>query len=409
MGRLNKTEIDKLLGKPQSRKLELVDGNNLYLIVTKIGSCKFKYRIRTPDKASWVVIGDYPDVTLNEARHKALEIRAMISQGIDPNLAKLKEKSKNITLRELVERYFVERMPIVRTKEKSRQHFVSSVKRDITDIIGDMKLLDVTDEIIKQQLLNPKIANGSPSVARGIRNNIKVIFDFAIELGLITFNPTTMIKASNIYRDKPRSRHLTMSEIAKLLQLVYQAQIKTQHKLAFHLSLMVLTRKTELIHATWDCVDFDSKRFTIKMSKMDTQLVIPLPIQAISILEILKELSQGSKYIFTGRSGIDEPISTTTLNWISKPINNVMFGDNKAEYFTIHDLRRTGATQLGEMGYPSDYIEVALNHGKAGIKQVYQRSQYIDQRKEMLQVWADKLDELIGDDKLLPYGKRFII
>ena len=77
-------------------------------------------------------------------------------------------------------------------------------------------------------------------------------------------------------------------------------------------------------------------------------------------------------------------------------------------YFTVHDLRRTGATLLSESGYPSDYIEVALNHSKGGMKQVYQRSQFIEQRKKMLQDWADRLDALIKPE-LLPYDKEFII
>ncbi|AUR52994.1 Arm DNA-binding domain-containing protein [Aquella oligotrophica] len=108
MAKLNKTQIDSLLGKRQPKIKEMADGNNLYLIVTKIGSCKFKYRIRNDNKASWVVIGDYPDITLNEARKKALEFRAQISEGVDPNEEKKREKDRQITVSDLFDRYIIE-------------------------------------------------------------------------------------------------------------------------------------------------------------------------------------------------------------------------------------------------------------------------------------------------------------
>lgn len=408
MNKLKKTQIDALLGKPQSKQLELTDGNNLYLIVTKIGSCKFKYRHRTPEKATWLVIGDYPDISLNEARQIALKYRGMINKGMDPKIAEEKEKAKCITLNQLAERYFKECMPSVRTKEASSKHFTQAVKSNILKSIGHMFVPHITDEIIRNKLINPKLESGHPSSAKRIKINLKILLDFAIDLGIIDVNPTAKIKSSKIYSDKPRQRHLSLDEIKTFLNLVYATPTKTPYKFALHLLLLLLTRKTELLHATWDSVDVAQRTFTIKESKMGTQLVIPLPDQAIKMFEKLRLLSQGIKYIFIGRSGINSPISTITLNRMLTPINQQMFSTNKDKYFTVHDLRRTGATVLGELGYPSDYIEVALNHSKVGMKQIYQRSKYLEQRKEMLQKWADILDSLIKPE-LHPYDKHFII
>jgi len=406
MAKLNKTQIDNLLGKPQPQIKEIADGNNLYLIVTKIGSCKFKYRVRKGNKASWVVIGNYPDVTLNEARKKALEIRAQIAEGINPNEEKRREKHRQITISELFDRYIVERLPVVRTKERSRNEYLTSVKRNIIAIIGDELVTEITDDFIRERLLLPKIENNSASVARLILINIKVLLDFAVDSKILEYNPATKIKAANIYRDKPRTRHLDNSEIKQLLDFIYASSIKTQNKFAFHLSLMLLTRKSELIHAIWDNIDFKHSRFIISESKMNSQLVIPLPWQAVNIFEKLQLFSRGSKYIFPGITQ-DSPISATTLNWTLRNFNQTTFSDRQ-DYVTVHDLRRTGATHLGELGYPSDYIEVALNHSKGGIKQVYQRSQFIEQRKEMLQRWADVLDSVINPE-LLPYSREFYI
>ncbi|WP_158649420.1 tyrosine-type recombinase/integrase [Aquella oligotrophica] len=270
-------------------------------------------------------------------------------------------------------------------------------------MIGNELVTKITDDFIKQRLLLPKIENNSASVARLILINIKVLIDFAVELKIIEYNPATKIKAVNIYRDKPRTRHLNNNEIKQLLDFVYASNIRTQTKLAVHLSLMLLTRKSELIHATWENVDFEQSRFIINESKMNSQLVIPLPKQASNMFEKLKKLSRGSKYIFPGITQ-DSPISATNLNWMLRNFNKTIFGNDRQSYVTVHDLRRTGATHLGELGYPSDYIEVALNHSKGGIKQVYQRSQFIEQRKEMLQRWADILDSLIDQEILYHFN-----
>jgi hypothetical protein len=157
MGKLTKTEIDKLLNKPQEKQLELTDGNNLYLIVTKAGKCKFKYRVRTANKASWVVIGHYPEISLLDARAKALELRGLVDKGVNPNQIKQQDKSKQISVTDLVNLYFTERLPQVRLKLRSRNHFIASVDRDILQIIGKSLVRDINDNMIKTQLLFVKV------------------------------------------------------------------------------------------------------------------------------------------------------------------------------------------------------------------------------------------------------------
>jgi integrase len=408
MGNLTKTQIDKLVGKTHNKQLELSDGDNLYLFVTKNGKCRFKFRVRKNNQATWIVIGEYPYITLNEARDKASEHRKSLAKGEDINLAKRQQLSKQITVEQLVERYYKEKLHLVRTKEQSRNNFISVVKSNIVNIIGNMLISDITKDVIQNKLIKPKLDNKTPSAARNNLTNIKLLLDFAIELEIIVDNPTSKIKASNICKVKQRERFLDANELKQFLNLVYEAPMKTQHKFAFHLLLLMLNRKFELISATWENVDFEQKIFIVNQSKTNTQLVIPLPHQAITIFRKLKELAQDSKFIFNGRSMGLAHISKTTLNYMLIPINQAMFGDNKKKYFTVHDLRRTSTTHLSEMGNPSDYIEVALNHKKPGIKQVYQRSTFIKQRKEMIQEWADKLDSLIKPD-LLPYNKDFYI
>lgn len=407
MVKLTTTAINKFIGKSQDKQIEIADGNNLYLVVTKAGSCKFKYRIRNRNMASWIILGDYPAMTLDDARTQALQIKSSLKNGV--NITDIKKPQQKITLNNFAQQFIQERLPITRQKQGSYNDFVRKLNAQILAVIGDLYVADIDDSVIRNQLINPKLALNKCSMAIHIRDMLKSVLDYAVEKAVIDKNPVASTKSYNIGSLPARNRYLTDQEIGKMLQLLYSSQhIRTEYKIGIHLLLILLMRKTELIHATWDNVDFEKAQFMIKESKMGTQLLIPLPTQAVALFKILKDLSQGSDYILAGKE-VDRPISSDTLNKQNIIINHIMFSVDKAQYFTIHDLRRTGATHLGEMGYPSDYIEVALNHTKSGMKQVYQRSQYLEQRKKMLQKWADKLDELVGDKKLLPYSKKFVV
>ncbi len=114
----------------------------------------------------------------------------------------------------------------------------------------------------------------------------------------------------------------------------------------------------------------------------------------------MKSLSEDSEFIFPSRNSLNKAVSFNTLNYILRPLFiNTSFSD-----VVIHDMRRTGASVLGELGYPIEVIEAALNHSKKGIQRVYHRSSYVEQRFEMLQDYADRIDCLLNDDYLF-YSK----
>jgi integrase len=409
LGKIKKTQLDGYYQCPQTKKLQLSDGGNLYVIVTEIGSCIFKYRVRIGDKISWLTLGDFPTLSLYDARQKALETRKQIAQGIDPTLAKNDIKNKKITLTEFANLYIKERLPIIRKQGDSSTRLILVINNHILPIIGKYHLADLKDEKIRH-LIQKKTDQQKHSMARIIRNALKSILDYAVERQIIAENPVNTKKAYNIKKNNSRQRYLNNNELQEMMKIIYHSDcVNIKYAIALHLLLLLLMRKTELIHAKWDQLDFEQEIFTITDDcKTGNALHIGLPTQAIKLFKILKELSGDSEFIFPSTSTSNKPIHENNMNKISAIINHIMFGSNKDKYFSIHDLRRTGRTHLGshlKTRYPSDYIEEAMNHAKPTIVKTYQIGGcYFNERKTMLQDWADVIDGLIGEE-LLPYNQ----
>ena len=139
--------------------------------------------------------------------------------------------------------------------------------------------------------------------------------------------------------------------------------------------------------------------------KKDKPHLVSLSRQALAMFEELKALASGSDWVFPSSHSLNQPIAKSTLNVAVRSLA-VDVRD-----FVIHDFRRTASTHLHEAGFNSDWIEKCLAHETKGIRGVYNRAQYADQRREMLQWWADFVDSQIQDDRgkviIGPFGKAY--
>ncbi len=174
------------------------------------------------------------------------------------------------------------------------------------------------------------------------------------------------------------------------LEVLYRSNIRRQFKLALNLILLTLVRKSELLHALWRQVDFKLGEWALpgESVKNEKPHIVYLSRQATEILVELKTLAGDSEFVLPGRGSLNKPFASNALN---KALEGVNF---PIPPFTIHDLRRTGSTILHERGFSSDVVEKALNHTIGGVRGVYNRAEYAEQRREMLQSWADYVDEL---------------
>jgi integrase len=187
------------------------------------------------------------------------------------------------------------------------------------------------------------------------------------------------------------------------LQRLESPVINLRLRMALKIILLTLCRKSELRLARWEHIDFARGVWEIpaELSKTGMPHIVYLSRQAVECLETLKRLAGRAQVVLPARWAVTQPICESTLNGL---MLQVRWG---IPHFTPHDLRRTGSTTLNELGYNADWIEKALNHSAKGIRGVYNRAQYGEQRRKMLQEWADWLERLpSGADALRAGGEK---
>ncbi len=382
--------------KPRPVRYLTADGRGLYIEVLPSGVRSWIYRYRLNGRPEKVALGRYPEMTLKSARAKRDEQAALLAAGRSPAAAKRAARAgfgDSLSVREFGERWFREVASKVR---KDTTHPRRYLDNEIYPRIGGMRLKDVTAERVQEIVFN-KRDHGSPAAAAEIRNQIKRIFDYAIVRGAASMNPALATPTRFIVVRKSRTRALKPHEIRIYLQTLYRSGIRRQFKLALHLILLTLVRKSELLFAKWAHVDFDHGEWLIpkENSKNGQEHLVYLSRQAGRLLAELKALSTGSEWILPGRGSLTKPFSAPALN-------NALHGVNfELEPFTIHDMRRTASTLLHEKGFSSDVIEKALNHTIGGVRGVYNKAEYSEQRRSMLQFWADYVEQLATEDKVI--------
>jgi integrase len=238
---------------------------------------------------------------------------------------------------------------------------------------------------------------GQVAAAIQLRGMIKQLFDYAIETRLVTINPAAMVATRFIGKAQKRARVLTPKEIRLYLHTIYQSNIRRQFKLALHIILLTLSRKSELLLARWEHVNFEAGEWLIPEENAKTAKphIVYLSTQVAAMFRELKALAGDSELVMPGRGSLTRPFAANALN---RALEGLTFN---MDPLTIHDLRRTGATLLTEHSFNRDVIEKVLSHEHEGIRAVYIIAEFAEQRKKMLQWWADYVDSIVNESKVI--------
>ncbi len=393
--------------KPKAKAFQVADGNGLVLEVRPNGQKAWLYRYRLYGRQEKLSIGSYPDLSLAEARSRHVDARKMVLANKSPAQAKQGEKrrlSDDLQIvRGLAKAYLEDHV----AKLASAKLAQAWIEKHILPTIGNKFIHEVTpaDCIAVVERIKRR---GAPAVARKVLEQLRGLFGYAVDRHLLTLNPAAQVRAAKIIGVKQsRDRYLKTAEIKRFLKALDAFPTSQSNRIAFKLILLTLCRKGELVRARWEHIDLKRGEWRIPSAnaKNRNEHIVYLSHQARELFRELQTLAGESPWVLPGRD-LQHHISLTTLNQVTYVLRRL--GEKWAwlDDIHIHDLRRTASTHLHEAGFVSDVIEKSMNHVIRGVRGVYNRAEYADQRRAMLQQWADMLDAWVTGAEVVPMRAR---
>lgn len=386
--------------KPQDKLYKVSDRDGLYVAVTKSGVISFRYDYRFNGRRETVTFGRYSadGITLAEARAELIEAKRLLNAGISP-ASKKRDGIESKKIGTVFKDYTVNFLNDAQYADSTRTMKEAIIEKEIYPVFGKLQLEEITTPRLRA--LCEKIKDrGAKATALQVREIVGSVFTYAIDRGYEISNPADAIKASSIGTFQARERAMSPKEIGILFRELENYSCYPTLKLAVKFVLLTLVRKSEFIHATWDEIDFKNRQWVIPKGRMKgrKEHVIYLSDQAMDIITGMKVCAMGSDYLMPGRYDIKKPLSNAALNnVIDGTVKRINEKGIEFEPITVHDLRRTASTLLHEAGYNSDWIEKCLAHVQNGVRAVYNKAEYAEQRRKMLQEWADMVDEWIKE------------
>ena len=392
---LNKLSDTAIRKAKHPDKKQLADGGGLYLRLRASGTKKFEFRYIRPatKKQTWLFIGDYPDVSLKEARDKAAQYREQLRSGVDPQG---QGHQGGVSFSDMAEKWLDDKK-----HEWSESHYRTTKLRYENYIKHALGAFDVRSlngvQIFK--LLDMVARSGSYQTAEKLSHIIKGVLDRARTLGVIDINPAVGLfgqvaktgnegQLSHFNLNKPADKE----KFARFLRDIETLNKSSPSvKFALQLAPYVFMRPANLAGLRKDQVDLANRLIEIEPSEMKSNhstFYVPLSEQAVAIIEQALIWSAGADYVFTSRKHRGKPITTDSISKARKRLG----GTN--EDMTIHGLRHTATTWLSEQGYSYEATELQLHHKLGGIRGVYNKAQYLDERRRMMQAWADFISSL---------------
>ncbi len=387
--KLTDTKIKGL--KPTSKVFRENDGRGLCLEVRPSGAKYFKFRFQKQDgNYSMLSLGRYPEISLKDARDLAQKKRAMLARGMDIS------KENGCTFKDVFEEWHNKNLS--KWKSEYAQTVKSRMETNILPWIGKKHISEVTGLDLSNALKKVE-DRGAVETAHRILQYITQVFSYGIAISLCERNPALDIKGALTPTIKQSYPAFTdPHRIGEVLRAIDKYPGSFTTVCALKMLTLTMLRPGELRKGRWSEIDFEQKLWIIPAERMKIKSnsrvqgrldhLVPLSRQAMKVLDELHPLTSGSDYIFPAEYTKLRPMSENTMN---VALRRMGFTQNE---IVSHSFRSIASTLLNEREWPSDWIEKQLHHINSGVRSIYNRAQYLAQRKRMLQEWANFLDYL---------------
>lgn len=398
MGSLTDIKLRSL--KPKDKLFKVTDNKGMHVLIMPNGSKYFQLRYKYQGKEKTLSLGIYPEISLAEARDKRDEARKMLKEGIDPSQAKkenkLQRKTETENTFEIIAREWLDVMKNSWTK-KHANNVLRRLEIDIFPALG----FKAINKIVAQELLHTireVEKRDALDLSHRLLQRCGQIFRYAIATGRAERDIAADLRGALKTRKQKHLAHLSEDQLPEFFSIleVYDGDLQT--KLGLKLLILTFVRSGELRGAKWEEINFEKAEWRIpaERMKMKEPHIVPLSKQAFSILQQLKQVNGSRPFIFPNSN-------KPNAHFISE--NTLLYALYRMGYHsltTVHGFRATASTILNEHSFSSDVIERQLAHGERNkVRRAYNHAQYLPERRLMMQWWADHLDKLASNGKII--------
>ena len=378
--------------KVTDKPYKIYDSGGLYIEVAPTGSKRWRWRYRWNVKEKLLSFGIYPEVPLKLARDRRAAAKELLVSGVDPSQARKEEKVESRAAENSFAAMAEEWYPLYSVPWS--EHYKGLVRRRIDEYLiprlGKRSLSEITPIEI-MGILTSLEKRGVIETANRVLGICSQIFRRAVATGKAKSDPCRDLRGALAPAQEKHHAALTTKDGARAVMRAldaYQGSFVVCAAVRF--TALTFVRQVELRFATWDEIDWEERMWLIpaERMKMRREHMVPLSRQAIAVLEEMRRVNGTQPYIFTGQGRRRRPISENTVRCA---LQSMGF----AGEMTAHGFRSMASTLLNEMGWRSDVIERQLAHvDKNKVRSAYNRAEYITERRQMMQAWADFLDSL---------------
>ena len=389
--------------KPTDKRKQLADGNGLVLYIMPNGSKLWRYRYRYNGSPKMLSLGEYPTVTLKDARAERERVSDLLAQGIDPSIER---KEKKLSQAYSIENDFgsVARAWWDNWKVANSEAHALKVwgifEKDIFPVFGKYPVENIKPSLVRLAVKRV-VERGAYDTAGRVHQYTSAVLSYAFNHELVASNVARDIAVNDLIprRKKQSMGRVDLKDLPQLLQDIQAYDGNAITKIAIQLLSLTFVRTKELIQATWDEIDFIGKvwRIAPERMKMGTAHIVPLSAQTLDLLGELKKITGGSKHLFPSVKGDGKTMSNNTILF-------ALYRMGYKDRMTGHGFRGVASTALREQGFSRDVVELQLSHLVGNeVERAYNTMELLAERTAMMQAWADYLDAQRGIGQVVQF------
>ena len=375
--------------KPKEKLYRVADTHGLTIEINPNGSKLWRHRFRFKNKATMMSLGNYPEVSLLDARQHRDSNKQLIKKGINPVKERLVDNNSKKTFYEMFNAWIDNKKD-----ELSDDYVEDTIQRANNYLfpeIGKLPIEDIKSPDMRNLLLKIQ-EKGLLDTLRKVKGIANGVFSYSVGMGLISVNPVRDLP-NDIFKKQPKNHYATLTnpkDISWLLNKLDKHKGSNEVNTALIMAPHVFLRPSELTGLLWQEIDFEAKLIRIgsERMKMNKSHIVPMSNQVINILRGLHNNVE-SKFVFPTSRDKAKSISTSALRVALRSLGI------KKEDFTTHGFRHMASTRLNELGYRGDLIEIQLAHTQSNkVRAAYNHAEHLQERKAMMQDWSNYLDKL---------------